>query len=129
MKKIKLILTMAVVMTIMSFKTVKTLETGAYGICDCEENTVITTKHELIINDDFSFRYFNSSNSKKKIDIEGRWTREGNVVYLQDYESEHSIHNKWTIDKNEKCLKSRKGLSFVRLCNRKPCDERQDFNN
>lgn len=125
MKKVNLILTTVVVLAIMSFKPSENLSllTGTYGVCNCDDNSNSTTKTELLINEDNSFHYFDNSNSNKKIDVKGKWIRKGNTIYLQDYNSEFAIHNKWTIDKNEKCLTSRIGLNFTRLCHIKACKE------
>jgi len=125
MKKTLSILGLLVVLTMMSFKgnhpAKKNLKTGTYGVCSCENFSDNSTRVELIINDDNTFRYFDNSNPSKTIDIKGSWTLNNNTILLKDYKSDFSIHNKWTIDENEKCLKSRKGLNITRLCHIKSC--------
>jgi hypothetical protein len=56
------------------------------------------------------------TNADELIDLNGNWEQKGNQIILKDYPNEVSIHNVWKIDKNGKCLKSRKGLNFRRLC-------------
>lgn len=123
MKKTTQLLIILVVLVVMSFKTSDELllKTGKYGICNCDDLPETTAKTELVINDDFTFHYFNNSNPDKKIDVNGKWIRKNNTIYLHDFISNFSIHCKWTIDNNEKCLKSRKGLNFTRLCYLKSC--------
>lgn len=126
MKKTISIFGLLVVLTLMSFKgngpsKKINFKTGIYGVCNCGNSNENSTRVELIINDDNTFQYFDNSNPSKKIDIKGNWTVSNNTIRLKDYPSEVSIHNKWAIDENEKCLKSRKGLNFTRLCHIKSC--------
>ncbi len=123
MKRTLAILVVLSVFTLQSFKsghpTKKlNLKTGTYGVCTCAESS---TKVELIINDDHTFHYFDNSDPSKIIDVKGNWIINDNTISLKDYKSDFAIHNKWTIDDNEKCLKSRKGLNFTRLCHLKAC--------
>jgi hypothetical protein len=90
---------------------------GVYGVCSSgTENAV---KIELTINDDFTFHYFDNNNPSKILDVKGNWSMENNTIVLKDYTSAFSIHNKWKVDNNENCLKSRKGLEYTRLCHLK----------
>ncbi len=126
MKKTISILALLLTVVIMSFKSNHsnkklTLNTGVYGVCSCENYSNNSTRVELIINEDNTFQYFDNSNPSKTIDVKGHWALNHNTIFLKDYISETAIHNKWTIDKNEKCLKSRKGLYTIRLCHIKSC--------
>lgn len=112
-----LIFTLVVSLGVLSFSSLEKDSlsvSGKYGICggsDVKE----ANQTFLQINEDHSFHYFDNSNPDKKIDLKGRWKLKGTTVHLSDYSSDFGIHNKWTIDKNTKCLKSRKGLNFTRL--------------
>jgi len=126
MRKALSILALLIALTMMSFKgnhPVKklNLKTGAYGVCSCENTNDNVTRVELIINEDNTFSYFDNTNSSKIIDIKGSWALNDNTIILKGYKSDSSINNKWAIDKNEKCLKSRKGLEWTRLCHIKSC--------
>ena len=101
-------------------KPANSLLKGAYGVCGCEANVV--SKFELVLNEDFSFHYFDNYNPSKIIDVKGNWSLDGNTILLKDYSSDYSINTKWEIDKNEKCLKSRKGMLCTRLCHIKSCN-------
>jgi len=118
MKSRYLIFTLVVSFGVLSFSSVEIDSlsvSGKYGICGGSDvNEEIQTF--LQINDDHSFRYFDNSNPNKKIDLKGSWKLNGNTIHLSNYSSDFGIHNKWTIDKNTSCLKSRKGLNFTRLC-------------
>jgi hypothetical protein len=123
MKRTNLFLAILVIVTTMSFKgkpSEKKVKTGVYGVCNC--GTESSAKIELTINDDLTFHYFDNYNPAKVIDIKGNWILDGNTILLKDYKSDFSIHNKWQIDNNEKCLRSRKGLEFTRLCHIKSCN-------
>ncbi len=84
---------------------------GIYG--DAGEKTV---NIQLTISKDFSFHYIHNCNHKKPIDVRGTWILLNNTVILKDYKSDVSINDKWKIDKNSKCLKSRHGMEFLRIC-------------
>jgi hypothetical protein len=125
MKKTKILCSLLAIFTLMSFNRHKSheklqLKTGTYGVCTCGNSTESSVK--LILNKDFTFHYTDNSYPGKKTDVKGNWVLNDNTVTLKDYTSDLSIHNKWTIDRNEKCLKSRKGLNFTRLCNVEACE-------
>lgn len=107
--------------TTISSKKNATVLTGKYGTCGCDENGESSQKIELIINQDFTFHYFDNSNSAKKIDLNGNWTFVNNAIVLKNYKSDFSICDKWRVDKNGKCLESRSGLAFTRLCHIDSC--------
>ena len=93
---------------------------GVYGVCS--QGTESATKTELTINDDFTFHYFDNNNPSKVLDIKGTWSMDNKTIVLKDYTSAFSIHNKWKIDNNETCLKSRRGLEYIRLCHLNPAN-------
>ncbi len=120
LKRIKIIVVVLAVLTTLSFKDntpTDNVKTGIYGVCNCSE--LNSSKVELTLNEDFTFHYLRNTNPARAIDIKGNWTLNGNTVVLKDYSSDFSIHDKWTVDKNAKCLKSRNGLKWVRLCHLK----------
>mgnify|MGYP003636376582 CR=1 FL=1 len=123
MKNAKLSIGIVAVLVLMSFKSTEkeTIKSGAYGVCHCGDAATKSSKVELLINDDNTFHYFNNSDPSNKVDVKGKWEMKDNTIRLHDYDSETAIHNKWAIDKNENCLKSRKGLYFMRLCYLNAC--------
>lgn len=126
MKKPGLILTLLITLIFMSFKFYPTSErikfrTGVYSICNCSSLPTDSLKTVLSFNDNFTFYYLDKTNPGKIIDVKGKWNQEGNIITLTDFNSEIAIQSKWTIDENEKCLRSRKGLNFTRLCNLEAC--------
>ena len=117
MKKNYLLNTSLIVLLIMtmSFKSKVSSEqvAGIYSVCNSESSP----KFEVTLNKDFTFHYFNSYDPAKIIDVKGTWTFDNNQILLRDYLSENKIHDKWHVDKTEKCIKSRLGLEWTRLCN------------
>jgi hypothetical protein len=121
MKKITLIFIALAAFIFSSFTTKpdRVLKTGTYGVCDCGENSK-TVSVELKLNDDKTFTYIDNTTSAK-LNITGKYEIKGNTIYLKDYKSDSKIHDKWNIDENEKCLKSRRKLEWRRLCLVKGC--------
>src|SRR5688572_23882852 len=120
----KIILSVLLLLTFLSFKSVLPPEkptTGVYGTCGCDSSEAGTSSIKLILNEDFTFRYTDNSNPAKSIDVKGNWSFKDNTILLKDHPSEASIETKWSIDANLKCLKSRKGLAFTRLCHIASC--------
>ena len=114
---------MLVVLTILSFTDRTTHESfigGTYGICDCTDSK--TMKFNVTFNEDHTFHYFKNDDAANVIDVRGKWEVEKNSIVLKGYDTTTSIHDKWTLDKNEACLKSRKGFEWTRLCQVKPCN-------
>ena len=97
------------------------LKPGTYGVCNCGEELSQSTKIELTVNEDHTFHYFDNSNRKELIDLNGKWVMDDKTIKLTDYQSTVKIHDKWTIDRNTNCIRSRKGLEFTRLCHLKNC--------
>ena len=113
---------MLVVLTVLSFTdkttSIKSL-IGTYGICDCVD--LKPMKFNVTFNGDHTFHYFKNDDPTKVIHVNGTWEMKGNSILLKDYDTTISIHDKWTFDKSEQCLKSRKGFEWTRLCQVKPC--------
>jgi hypothetical protein len=114
-----------ILLTIMSFKafepkTQLQLKTGTYGTCGCSDQSDM--KVELTIEKDSTFNYYHHTGDVNKIiDVTGKWTREGNTIILKDFNSTSSVPAKWQIDENEKCLKTRNGMAWTRLCLTSEC--------
>lgn len=93
------------------------LHTGTYGVCSTGSDAP-GSGFSLQLSDDHTFRYINRSDAQKPVDVTGTWTQEGRSVHLAGYPAGSRIHDEWTIDrKNDHCLRSRKGMEFMRLCN------------
>jgi hypothetical protein len=96
-------------------------KTGTYGICGCADDAEKPAKIALTFSDDNTFHYVNNFDPAKKIDVTGNWVIRGNKLLLENYASDIAIHHKWKMDKTGKCIVSRKGLYFMRICEVKPC--------
>ena len=120
MKNIALFSVIITALSIMSFTTFSSerfsFRMGSYGVCDCGDNKGSAPMIELTFNDDHTFHYVNNTDRSKPIDVKGKWTSEGKTIRLHDYKSEFAINDKWTMD--DKCIKSRKGLLFTRICHK-----------
>jgi hypothetical protein len=88
---------------------------GKYGVNACCSEAKIASPIELQLNPDHTFSYLDNSVSNK-VSTKGTWTIKNNHVVLGNYPTSLKIHQKWTIDKNAQCLKSRMGLNFRRIC-------------
>jgi hypothetical protein len=93
--------------------------TGGYGVCSGEGIRVESP--QLKLNADNTFYYLDSSDPGKKIEVTGTWVNNNGTVILKDYTSPYTFHTKWKMDKNGKCIKSHKGMTFYRLCDTGKC--------
>jgi len=84
---------------------------GTFGVSLSDPSEI-----KLILNADYSFYYQDFSVADKKIVSKGQWTLKGNKIVLNDSNSNTKFHNVWAFDKNGQVAKSRKGMSFYRLC-------------
>lgn len=84
---------------------------GTYGV-SAEDPSQI----KLTINSDHTFYYQDFSVSDKKIVTKGSWTIKGNKIVLKDNNTSTKFHNVWAFDKTGQIAKSRKGMTFYRLC-------------
>lgn len=104
-------LTLLVTVLLMSSFTKRNIDDfiGTYGVSGSNPSQI-----KLIINSDHTFYYQDFSVSDKKIVTKGNWTLKGNKIVLK--EKDIKFHNVWTFDNNGSVAKSRKGLTFYRLC-------------
>ncbi len=119
----KLLIGALAVFMFMSFSRSKTrnMLTGTYSTCGCENQADQEKKFGLILNDDNTFHYFDYTNPIEKIDVNGNWVLNKNTISLKNYSSAFKIEQQWKIEKNGKCIKSRLGLKFTRICNVEAC--------
>lgn len=85
--------------------------TGTYGVSAADASQI-----KLTINADHTFYYQDFSIPDKKMIINGNWTLNGKKILLADNHSKKNFHNVWTFEENGAVAKSRKGLTFYRLC-------------
>jgi len=119
----KLIIAALAVFMLMSFSRSKTLNmlTGTYSTCGCENPIDGEKKFGLTLNADNTFHYFDYTNPIEKIDVNGNWILSKNIISLKNYSSAFKIEQQWKVEKNGKCIKSRMGLKFTRICNVEAC--------
>lgn len=84
---------------------------GTYGVSESDPARITLT-----INADQTFSYQDLSVPDKKIAAKGNWTLKGQKVILHDQSTGIKFHDTWTFEDNGQVAKSRKGLSFYRLC-------------
>ena len=107
----------AVLATIMSFTNETNFNfIGTFGVT-ANDPAHIT----LTLNEDYTFKYQDFSNPKKKIDIQGNWEWNGKVLTFKNYTSKYPVHAKWRFTKNGQTAKSRKGMTFYTLCKLDTC--------
>lgn len=109
---IKCLTTLTIIMLLSSF-TQKNPNAfiGTYGVSASDPSQITLTIHT-----DNTFYYQDFSVPDKKIVVKGYWTLKGNKILLKDSKSNDKYHNVWTISGNGQIARSRKGLSFYRLC-------------
>ncbi len=111
-KAIKIFTTVAAITLLSSFTMPSTNDfLGTYSVPDSDPAQI-----QLTLNADHTFYYQDFSVSTNKIAVTGNWTQKGNKVMLEESESGMQFHNDWTFVENGQVAKSRKGLSFYRLC-------------
>ncbi len=109
-KTLKTLTLLATVFLMMSFTKMNAqLFIGTYGVPASNPAQI-----KLTINADHTFYYQDFSVAEKKIVTKGNWTLRGNKVVLND--NAIKFHNVWSFDKNGQVAKSRKGVTFYRLC-------------
>ena len=84
---------------------------GTYSVSETDPAQITLTIHA-----DHTFTYQDYSASENKIDAKGHWTLKGQKVILQDNSTDVKFHDEWSFDEKGQVAKSRKGLSFYRLC-------------
>lgn len=95
------------------------VRTGTYGVCGCLPAAASGPAISLTLDEVGSFRYVNSTNPAKPIDVTGRWEMAKGKVTLRSASGE--VFGTWSMDKDTNCLRSRKGLLFTRLCHLEVC--------
>ncbi|MCB0734602.1 MAG: hypothetical protein H6608_12360 [Flavobacteriales bacterium] len=108
---IKSVLFLTLSFSLFSFKlTDNRSVTGTYGVSASDPSGI-----ELIIHDDHTFQYRDRSDANNPISASGTWSEKGNKIVLNDA-TQTNFHRIWTIEEDGSAARSRKGLSFYRLC-------------
>lgn len=107
-KQIKL-LAVLVTFSLMSFTKSTDFIIGTYGVSNSDQI-------KLTLNSDHTFKYQDLTNQDNKIIVSGNWTFKGKKLVLVNNESKHKFHDTWTFINEGQVAKSRKGLTFYRLC-------------
>lgn len=111
-KTLTILLSTLVALVLFSFVSEPRLPfIGTYGVGDSDPSQI-----RLTLNEDHSYAYCDFSDPTKKINVNGTWMQKGKTVVLSIPASGYAFHNKWTFDEKGRIAKSRKGLSFYRLC-------------
>ena len=84
---------------------------GTYSVSSSDPSQI-----KLTINTGHTFEYQDFSDVDRKIVVKGEWTQKGQKVILKSQSSDEKFHNVWSFDKNGQVAKSRKGLSYYKLC-------------
>ncbi len=109
---IKFLTTLMTIIILSSFTGKNSNEIiGTYGVSASNPSQI-----KLTINSDNTFYYQDFSIADKKIIIKGNWILKGKKVILKNNSFNKKFHNVWTIIDNGHVAKSRKGLTFYRLC-------------
>ena len=95
---------------------------GTYGVSDCIGTASATEPMiELTFNADNTFTYVDNTDPDKKLNLNGNWENKKGKILLTNYKCDWAIHHTWTVDDNQKCIKSRCGLNWLRICLVKGC--------
>ncbi|HNP47885.1 MAG TPA: hypothetical protein PKL85_03565 [Bacteroidia bacterium] len=89
----------------------RNLTFGTYGVSEKDPSDI-----QLTINSDHTFFYQDFSDPSNKISVHGEWRESGSKIILKGDKNEKGFHRVWTFHQNGNVAKSRKGLSFYRLC-------------
>ncbi len=84
---------------------------GTYGVSELDPSDI-----RLTIQSDHTFYYQDYSNPEHKIVRSGTWTLKGKHVVLKDKANIKKFHDVWKFSHHGQVAKSRKGITFYRLC-------------
>ena len=126
MKTLKVLMLVAILGLSMSFINSSkkiSFKSGVFGSnsCDCMSEE-IRVKMQLNFKEDNTFTYFDNFNPKRVVDVSGKWEMKGNAIVLSDYSSDYKMPDKWVLNTEGKCIKTRLGLAWYRLCSLKECN-------
>ncbi len=109
---LNLIATIAAFLMLSSFTGKDPLHiVGTYGITGSDPSQI-----KLVLEADHTFVYQDLSRLNRKIYTQGTWAMKGQKVVLTGIDSKNKFHNVWTFESQGLVAKSRRGLSFYRLC-------------
>jgi hypothetical protein len=86
---------------------------GIFG--SCQNETTLASGIQLSIRDDQTFNYIDNT-QRDKINVTGHWQLKGSAIVLIDFPQTIEIPTHWDMAKGENCVKTRKGLTWIRLC-------------
>ncbi|MBL7939600.1 MAG: hypothetical protein JNL43_09590 [Flavobacteriales bacterium] len=95
---------------------------GTYGVQGCGESADEGRHIALTLNEDGTFHYVNDTDPKAEVDVVGTWESAGRTITLRTLGENGAVLATWTKDKDCNCIRSRKGLLFLRLCHLEGCE-------
>lgn len=119
MKTILFTLCMAVCILSYASDKPKAPAGGSFGTCSCNGgNRTI----ELNLNDDATFKYIDNSDPAHARTINGTWVMKSGKMLLTANDGNRSFHRRWKYTADGKCIKSRYGMNWMRICVLSPCN-------
>lgn len=85
--------------------------TGTYGVSSEDHSQIV-----LKVNPDHTYYYQDYSIVNGPQVFTGNWVQKGNTIILQHAQAQRNFHHVWTFHTNGQVAKSRKRLTFYRLC-------------
>jgi hypothetical protein len=111
-KTIKFLTTLLAIILLSSFTDKNSDEfIGTFSVPSSNPSQI-----KLTIHSDHTYYYQDFSIPDKKIAVKGTWKQKGRRIILEENNSANKFHNVWTFVENGQVAKSRKGLTFYRLC-------------
>lgn len=108
----KILIALITIVFLSSFTTKNsTVYIGTYGVSDSDPSQI-----KLSIYSDQTFTYQDFSIPDKKINVKGNWTQKGAKLILSANHFGHKFHKVWSFTKNGQVARSRRGITFYRLC-------------
>ena len=95
-----------------SFITKNNTPTGTFTGGEINGKTIV----ELNLSEDHTFKYKDHSVKSKLVGVTGTWSLKNNRIHLKSNTNSPRFHNTWKLNKEGNCIKSRKGLTYYRLC-------------
>ncbi|MGB0431870.1 MAG: hypothetical protein ACPGLV_15455 [Bacteroidia bacterium] len=115
MNLVKTTLASFVLLTAIAFSYSHTkIESAEFGVCARMENNAIYLK----LKNDATFTY-----KDQLMNTTGTWQQDGSKILLSPKDEIKNFRNVWKLEDDNRAIKSRAGLSFYRLVNKKLCVE------
>jgi hypothetical protein len=121
MKNLFFLLALSWALTSYISESESSFKAGVFSACTCADNQAYKSQIKVSFMADNQFEIIDTRNPSVVATTVGTWEISKKQHIQLFPKNEMNFSDKWKLEKDGTCIKSRKGLNWIRLCNIEQC--------